>query len=132
LSSVYLETSVLLRILFAQGDYSKILSRIRKARHVVTSRLTRIEAERALIRHCIENESIQKERFAFERDLRQLWTSVDFIEIDESVCELAGRLSPASRVRSLDAIHLATFQLLRQRSPDLEMLSCDERIARES
>jgi predicted nucleic acid-binding protein len=46
----------------------------------------------------------------------------------EEVCELAGRIAPASHLRALDALHLATWQLARQHHADLEFLTFDTRL----
>jgi predicted nucleic acid-binding protein len=66
-----------------------------------------------------------------ERDLRELWSRIDMLEISEETCGLAGRVAPSSRLRTLDAIHLATYYQLRRVEPGLRMLTFDERLARE-
>ncbi len=128
MTTLYLETSALLRILFDQAGSGDLVRRLTKADHVITSRLTRIEAERAIIRLSLDHPEVDRRRADVERDLRQLWARIDSLEMDAAVCELAGRLAPRSRLRTLDAIHLATYQLLRQRDASIEMLTCDKRI----
>jgi predicted nucleic acid-binding protein len=53
---------------------------------------------------------------------------LDVMEMTREICEAAGRVAPRSRLRSLDAIHLATFQRLRLLAPDAILLSFDERL----
>ncbi len=53
---------------------------------------------------------------------------MDFLEMTREVCDLAGRIAPASRLRSLDAIHLATFEILRRLDPSAEILTYDDRL----
>ncbi len=131
MSALYLETSALLRIMLSQADSTELVARVRASKRLITSRLTRVEAERAFLRLSVDEPEVAKKLTDLERDLNQLWARIDFIEMDEKVCELAGRLSPRSRIRSLDAIHLATFHLLRQKDESIEMLTCDDRISRE-
>lgn len=44
------------------------------------------------------------------------------------ICEHAGRVAPASRLRTLEAIHLATYVRARALSGDVEMLSYGDRL----
>ena len=128
MKSIYLETSALLRVIFSQNESEKIIVQMQKANHIITSRLTLVETERAIIRLTLDHPAIDKKRSDLERDLRQIFARVDFVEIDQKVCDLATRISPKSRIRSLDAIHLSTYQILRQHDPAIEMLTCDDKI----
>jgi predicted nucleic acid-binding protein len=104
---------------------------IRAAERVVASRLVRVEAERALLRLRLEAPEAERLMPDVARSLRDLWTRVDMMEITEAVCREAGRIAPASRLRTLDAIHLATFHEFRRVEPSLHMLTFDERLQRE-
>ncbi len=66
-----------------------------------------------------------------ERELKLFWPKVDFIEVTREICDLAGRIAPRSRLRSLDAIHLATYYRLRELDPSIQILTFDERIKSE-
>ena len=68
---------------------------------------------------------------ALERELKRLWPKIDFIEVSRDICDLAGRLAPRSRLRSLDAIHLATYFRAKELDPAMEILTFDERIKQE-
>jgi predicted nucleic acid-binding protein len=49
--------------------------------------------------------------------------------LSEEVCELAGRVAPHHALRTLDAVHLATWQVARRIDPELELLTADRRLA---
>jgi predicted nucleic acid-binding protein len=53
---------------------------------------------------------------------------VDLWDITEDICELAGRIAPNTHLRSLEAIHLATWQRAREHHPGLEFLTFDDRL----
>jgi len=63
--------------------------------------------------------------------LKRLWPVIDFLEITAETCDRAGRIAPRSRLRSLDAIHLATFLRARELDSRIEILTFDERIGKE-
>jgi predicted nucleic acid-binding protein len=63
-----------------------------------------------------------------QHKLRLFWPKVDFIEITREICDRAGRIAPGSRLRTLDAIHLATYYRVKELDPMIEMLTFDERI----
>ena len=67
----------------------------------------------------------------FRHELRELCPKLTFFEITGEICDLAARVAPTSRLRTLDAIHLATFLRARQLEPTTEMLTFDERLVRE-
>jgi len=126
---LYLETSALLRVLFRQRPYAGILERIAAAERLVTSRLTRIESARALLRAAREPGVEPAAAARAEQDVARLFDRVALLEISPEVAALAERVAPGSPLRSLDAIHLATWQLARGYEPGLELLTSDLRLA---
>jgi hypothetical protein len=44
------------------------------------------------------------------------------------VCEIAHQVVPAKALRSLDALHLATFVAVREKIEDLELVTVDDRL----
>ena len=131
MTAVFLETSALLRMLFGEEGGDHILERLKKAERAVASRLVRVEAERVLIRLSLDQPKSQNQVVELERELKHFWPKIDFIEMTHDICDLAGRISPRSRLRSLDAIHLATYFRMRELDPKIEILTFDERIMRE-
>lgn len=49
-------------------------------------------------------------------------------ELTGEVCERAELVAPRSIVRSLDALHLATFAIARREIEELKFLSADKRL----
>lgn len=49
-------------------------------------------------------------------------------ELNRAVCDLVRVIAPMAALRTLDALHLATFHLARQRLDGLELLTTDERL----
>lgn len=128
-AALYLETSALLRVLLEQGETGPILSRIAGAARLLTSRLTRVECERALFRLALDRLAPAARIARTERDLAALLDRVEILEITPEVAALAGRIAPGSPLRSLDAIHLASWQVGCRLLPDLELVTTDRRLA---
>jgi predicted nucleic acid-binding protein len=125
---LFVETSALLAVIFREKTAAKALDRLEQADRLIASRLIRVEAERALLRLALDRPRTEKVTPSMRRELNLFWPKVDFIEISREICEAAGRIAPASRLRTPDAIHLATFHRVRELAPHLELLSFDERI----
>ena len=62
------------------------------------------------------------------RELDALWRHCELWEISADVCDMASLLAPDRPLRTLDALHLATFLLARGRIERLEMLTADKRL----
>jgi len=125
---IYFETSALLAWLMGEPCAAEVKASIDNAQTVVTSALTLVEAERALIR--AESQGIvsaaeaEKLRGLLARS-KAGWV---LMEISEEVRTRASRVFPAEPVRTLDAIHLATALLFLRVFPSLELFSYDRRI----
>ncbi len=63
-----------------------------------------------------------------ERELEQLWARCELWELTPAVCELARHVAPGKTLRTLDALHLATFLLARRRIEGLVLLTVDDRL----
>jgi predicted nucleic acid-binding protein len=131
MSAVFLETSALLRLLFQEDGGDMVANRLRSSERVICSRLIRVESERALIRLSLDYSKSQKFIATLQHELNRFWPKVDFIEITGEICDRAGRIAPGSRLRTLDAIHLATYFRVKELDPMVEMLSFDDRIKAE-
>ena len=128
MNPLYLESSALLRLVLNQDDAAEVARRISEASHVLASRLVRVEAERALLRIALDHPDRRRELPALRLRLAEVCSQMEFLEMTREVCDAAGRIAPESRLRSLDAIHLATFETLRQLEPSAEILTYDERL----
>jgi predicted nucleic acid-binding protein len=128
--ALYLDTSAVLRTILEKGSTPEIEEQILRAPSLVTSRLTSIEASRALLRRKQLGEISEVKFVDAEHETNLLWTRCEFWEISRRVCELACVVAPTKLLRALDAIHLATFLVARADIPDLQLLTVDERLRR--
>jgi predicted nucleic acid-binding protein len=62
------------------------------------------------------------------RALDALWQRCELWELSPAVCDLASVLAPDRMLRTLDALHLATFLVARRRIEGLELLTADRRL----
>jgi predicted nucleic acid-binding protein len=62
------------------------------------------------------------------RELDALWARCDIWELTPRVCEMAGQVAPGRPLRTLDALHLATYLLARRRIAGLSLLTADRRL----
>lgn len=65
-----------------------------------------------------------------ERHVRALWRRCEIWELSREVCALAELVAPSLLVRTLDALHPATFGLARREIEDLRLLTTDGRLQR--
>jgi len=128
-SALYLDTSAVLRALLEGGTTPVIEKRIGAADTLITSRLSLVEASRAFLRLRADGIASEEQLADAGRDLDALWARCEIWELTPLVCELAGQVSPSKPLRTLDALHLATYLLARRRVAGLELLTADERLA---
>ena len=130
MKTVYFETSALLAWLFGEARAAEVKNRIDRADTVVTSVLTLMEAERAIVRaetgSLISAGDAERLRGLLARS-KAGWM---LMEISEDVRMRASRAFPAEPIRTLDSIHLATALVFMRVFPALELFSYDERILR--
>jgi len=128
LSALYVDTSALLRATLETGTTREVEARLESAQTLLTSRLTLVEAARALLR-VRQLGRVSESRIAdVERELEQLWARCELWELTPAVCELARQVAPGKTLRALDALHLATFLLARRRIEGLVLLTVDDRL----
>jgi predicted nucleic acid-binding protein len=125
---LYLDTSVGLRATLEQGTTSEIEQRIAAAPVLVTSRLSLVESARALLRIRARGGVPESSLADARRELDALWKRCELWELTPAVCDLASLLAPDEPLRTLDALHLATFLLARGRIEGLELLTADQRL----
>lgn len=114
--ATYLDSSAIVKLIVAETESAALRAYLRRRRPVVSSALARTEVLRALL-------PLGEAALSRGRDvLRRL----DLVRITDRVLDAAGILEPA-HVRSLDAIHVATAQLL---GDDLgQVVTYDDRMA---
>lgn len=125
---LYLDSSAILRPVLEQGLSPDVEARLAQADILVTSRLSLVETARAFSRVRLLGEKPEGLIADAERSVRSLWRRCEIWELSREVCELAEVVAPATRLRSLDALQLATYTLARREIEDLEMLTADARL----
>jgi predicted nucleic acid-binding protein len=125
--ALYLDSSAILRPVLEHGLSPEVERRIEEAEILITSRLSLIETARAFLRVRLLGERPEAMVDA-ERNVRALWRHCEIWELGREVCELAELVAPKAVLRSLDALHLATFVLARREIEDLQLLTTDDRL----
>ncbi|MFZ5469889.1 MAG: type II toxin-antitoxin system VapC family toxin [Myxococcota bacterium] len=125
---LYLDTSAVLRATLETGTSPELEARIGEADVLVTSRLSLVETARAFLRARQRFDLPEARLVAAEKDADAVWARCNIWELTPTVCEAACRVAPRKALRSLDALHLATFLAARERIDGLELLSADERL----
>jgi len=125
---IYLDTSAVLRAVLESGTTPELEVRIRDAPVLLTSRLSLVESSRALARLRALGATSEPQLADAARAIDAVWSRCDVWEVDRAVCDLARAVAPGTMLRALDALHLATFLLARQRVDALELLTVDDRL----
>ena len=99
--ATYLDSSAVVKLVVAEPESAALRNHLRRRRPLVSSALARTEVLRALL---------PSGEIALSR-AHEVLRRLDLVRINDRVLDAAGMLQPA-QVRSLDAIHLATAQLL--------------------
>ena len=127
-AALYLDASVALRATVERGTTPDIEARMAAAPVLVTSRLSLVESARALIRLRQQGRVAESRLADARREIDALWTRCELWELTRAVCDLACHVVPDRALRTLDALHLATFLMARRRIEGLELLTADERL----
>ncbi|HEX6535656.1 MAG TPA: type II toxin-antitoxin system VapC family toxin [Gemmatimonadaceae bacterium] len=122
----YIETSALLAALLEQEPEAKRALRAKGQR--VTSVLTIAEAQRAIVRARGAGRLDTAQERAVVRALRTFAARCDLVAVTEDVLERAGRPFPMEPIRTLDAFHLATAELLGEPPALLTIVTRDSRV----
>jgi predicted nucleic acid-binding protein len=114
--ATYLDSSAIVKLVVAEPESRALRTHLRRRRPLVSSALARTEVLRVLL---------PAGEIALSRG-REALRRLDLVRINDRVLDAAGILEPA-QMRSLDAIHLATVQLLGE---DLaQLITYDDRMA---
>ena len=124
----YVDSSAILRAVLEQGLTPSVEERLGAADWLMTSRLSRVETARAFIRLRRVGEKPEDRIADAERAMRDFWRDCELVEVNREVCELAEVVAPVYSLRSLDAIHLATFVLARREIEGLSLWTTDRRL----
>lgn len=127
-ATVYADTSAILRALLETGTSPDLEARLSAAEATVVSRLALVEASRAVLRLRLDG-VLPLDRLADgERQIADFFAGCEIVELSPAICEAAQRVAPDRLLRTLDALHLATYLDVRRRIPEVELLTADERL----
>lgn len=124
--SLYLDTSAVLRAVLESGTTLEVEARVRDAPVLITSRLALVESARALHRLRLGGRVPEARLADSEQALAAVWARCELWELTPAVCEMARHVAPGIPLRTLDALHLATYLLARRRIEALELLTVDD------
>jgi len=122
----YLETSALLAALLEQDAAARSAMRSRRRR--ITSVLTFAEASRALVRARVAGRLTPADERAGLRWLQRFRRRCDVVAVTDAVLARAGRPFPVEPIRTLDAVHLATAELLGEPPQLITVVTRDSRV----
>lgn len=125
---VYLDTSAVLRAVLESGVSPEVERRLGEARYLITSRLSLVESARAF--HRLRQDGVAEALLADAAgEADSVWARCTIWELTPQVCDLASVVAPQFSLRTLDALHLATFSLARRRlGAAVELLTADHRL----
>jgi uncharacterized protein len=122
----YLETSALLAALLERDAAAR--NALRGKRRRITSALTFAEATRALVRARVAQRLTPADERAGLRWLQAFRRRCDVVAITDAVLARAGRPFPVEPIRTLDALHLATAELLGEPPQLVTIVTRDSRV----
>lgn len=126
---IYLDTSAVLRAVLERGLSPDLEKAIGAARFVITSRLSLVESERAFHRIRYSGAASERDIADATREADSIWSRCTIWELTPAVCDLAAIIAPHQPLRTLDAIHAATFLLARRRlATDVTLVTVDRRL----
>jgi predicted nucleic acid-binding protein len=122
----YVETSALLAALLEQDAVAR--SALRGRRRRITSALTFAEASRALVRARVAGRLTPADERAGLRWLQVFRRRCDVVAVTDAVLARACRPFPVEPIRTLDAVHLATAELLGESPQLITVVTRDSRV----
>ncbi len=122
----YIETSALLSALLEQEPTAT--RELRTAGRRVTSALTVAESYRAVVRARTSGRLDAEQERAVVLALRTFFARCDLIAVTDEVLIRAGRAFPEEPIRMLDAIHLASAEILGEPPPLVTIITRDARV----
>jgi predicted nucleic acid-binding protein len=126
--NLYAESSAVLAWLLLEREGLRVDRLLTAAESVISSDLTLIECDRALLRAAATGRLSATEASDRKRELSALASAWSVLRISPEIVERARRPFPVETIRALDAIHLASALVARAATPFLEILTLDDRI----
>ncbi|HEX3652655.1 MAG TPA: hypothetical protein VHU18_07520 [Rhizomicrobium sp.] len=130
--NIYAESSAVAAWLLKEQRGPEIGSILTAATHVVTSDLTIIECDRAILRANAEGRMTSTVTTSVSSDLTSAAAKWDVLALLPAIVARARQPFPLEPIRSLDALHVSWALHMRVAIPELAMLSLDDRVRRVS
>ncbi|MBI1735908.1 MAG: type II toxin-antitoxin system VapC family toxin [Candidatus Rokubacteria bacterium] len=127
---LYLESSAVLAWLFAEAAAAAVSAVLDDAEFVISSDVTRVECDRALIRARTVGALSEPRAVDVQARLDAIASHWHVLRVEPAVVERARRPFPGEPIRTLDALHLASAVIASGSVDDLALLTLDERIRR--
>lgn len=122
---LYLESSA---VIAAVIEFDTAAMQAIRGSQAAASVLTFAECRRALARAVHSGRISSRQAEVAERELQRIETDSVALEITDTILARVGRRFPAEPVRTLDAIHLATAELIDDPTEPVTLLTRDLRI----
>jgi predicted nucleic acid-binding protein len=104
----YIDSSLFLKLLFDEQGTLQAQMLWDSDPVLISSRLLRIEARATLARGKLDGRLTSQKSKIVAQLFDDLWARLTVVEISEQVAESACEIAESTRLRSLDAIHLAS------------------------
>ena len=122
----YVESSALVAALLERD--ANALKSVRTKGHTVTSALTIAETARAILRARTAARMTADQERAAVRALRRFERRCFLVPLTDAILARVRRPFPVEPVRTLDAVHLATMELLGEPPPLITVVARDARV----
>lgn len=122
----YIESSALVAALLERD--TTVRKRLPRGTQQVTSALTLAEAGRAIIRARATGRLTAEQEQAAVRALRRFERRCFTLDVDRAVLVRVRRRFPIEPIRTLDAVHLATVERLREAATLVTIVTRDSRV----
>jgi predicted nucleic acid-binding protein len=128
MTPILIDSSAVISAVLERGLSKRDQRALTASPALMVSRLALVETARALYRAEAEKRVTAVERVRALGEASDLWARCEIWELSRSVCAEAMTLAPQAGLRTLDALHLATFLAVRKRANDVRLLSTDARM----
>ena len=128
MTALLIDTSAVVSAILERGLSKRDERALSTSQTLFVSRLALVETARALYRAETDKRITTAERGRAQGEANDLWGRCEIWELSRNVCAEAMVLAPHAGLRTLDALHLATFVEVRKRANDVRLLSTDGRM----